>query len=396
MIELTRFKKVGGPLTKRISLSPTGALVSDGSGCLMSRGYAQRVRVDDLGQFAHLIQSLESDEAIALGSIRPDLPDHVRVTTQDQLARLNGSAAPNTISRTGNHIIYAAGRAAFALIDVDTKGMPAAVRARIKETGGLWAALTSVLPDLETTGRISRRSTSTGISRSDTGERLPGSNGLHVYLHVQDGADIERFLRTLHDRCWLAGFGWHMVGAGGQLLDRSLVDRMVYAAERLVFEGTPVLTPPLSQDLASRRPAVFDHPALDTKDACPSLRISETTTLKGKKTTSAYALAPDRAKACEQQAERLADRVGITNQEARRVVERQCEGILLPDVALAWDNAEFAGCTVTDILKNPARFVNATLADPLEGPDYGSCKAMVMRRADGTPWINSFAHGRTA
>jgi hypothetical protein len=41
------------------------------------------------------------------------------------------------------------------------------------------------------------------------------------------------------------------------------------------------------------------------------------------------------------------------------------------------------------------RFVGATMADPLEGPHYGSCKAMVMRRADGTPWINSFAHGRT-
>ena len=47
------------------------------------------------------------------------------------------------------------------------------------------------------------------------------------------------------------------------------------------------------------------------------------------------------------------------------------------------------------MLKDPARFVGATLADPLEGPDYGRCKAMVMRRADGSSWINSFAHGRT-
>jgi hypothetical protein len=35
------------------------------------------------------------------------------------------------------------------------------------------------------------------------------------------------------------------------------------------------------------------------------------------------------------------------------------------------------------------------LADPLEGVDYGPCKAKVMRRADGTAWIHSFAHGRT-
>jgi hypothetical protein len=57
----------------------------------------------------------------------------------------------------------------------------------------------------------------------------PGDEA-HVYLHVQDGAEVERFLRTLHERCWLAGFGWHMVGAGGQLLDRSIVDRMVLPA----------------------------------------------------------------------------------------------------------------------------------------------------------------------
>ena len=26
---------------------------------------------------------------------------------------------------------------------------------------------------------------------------------------------------------------------------------------------------------------------------------------------------------------------------------------------------------------------------------YGRCVAKIMRRADGTPWIHSFAHGRT-
>ena len=31
----------------------------------------------------------------------------------------------------------------------------------------------------------------------------------------------------------------------------------------------------------------------------------------------------------------------------------------------------------------------------MKGSDYGPCKAMVMRRSDGTPWIHSFAHGRT-
>ncbi len=47
------------------------------------------------------------------------------------------------------------------------------------------------------------------------------------------------------------------------------------------------------------------------------------------------------------------------------------------------------------MLTDPERFVGATLADPLEGVEYGRCKALIMRRADGTPWIHSFAHGRS-
>jgi len=50
---------------------------------------------------------------------------------------------------------------------------------------------------------------------------------------------------------------------------------------------------------------------------------------------------------------------------------------------------ELASCTVADVLTAPDRFVGEkTLADPLEGPDYGICKAQIMRRADGLSlWI---------
>src|SRR5260370_34648309 len=95
------------------------------------------------------------------------------------------------------------------------------------------------------------------------------SGGLHIYVRVEDGADIERFLRTLHERCWLLGFGWMTVGAVGQLLERSLVDRMVYAPERLVFEGAPVVLAPLIQDQQRRRAKAIDGSPLDTVAAWP-------------------------------------------------------------------------------------------------------------------------------
>jgi hypothetical protein len=47
-IEIVRFAKSGGQLTKRISLSPEGNVVSNGSACVMSCGHAQRVLLDDL------------------------------------------------------------------------------------------------------------------------------------------------------------------------------------------------------------------------------------------------------------------------------------------------------------------------------------------------------------
>ena len=137
-----------------------------------------------------------------------------------------------------------------------------------------------MLPELETAGRVVRASTSAGIFTHRYRRTMPGSDGLHVYVLLTDGADIERFLRTLHERCWLHGLGWLMVGAAGQLLDRSIVDRMVGAPERLVFEGAPILEPPLAQDQASRAPVVIDGRPLDTLAACPPLTIVEQAKLR--------------------------------------------------------------------------------------------------------------------
>jgi hypothetical protein len=411
VFEITRLTKAGGPLTKRISLADDGSVKSDGSACVMSEGQARRVTFDNLESFGACIADLASDEAIALGALRADLPDSVEIVTKDRLealksgrtasARLtpNGVMRADLIARTSEHIVYRPGHPALALIDVDTKAMPVAVKNKVDAIGGFWPALVTVLPELVTAGRVMRRSTSAGISRADTGTELPGSNGLHFFIIVKDGVDVERFLRTLHDRAWLHGFGWMMVGAGGQLLERSIVDRMVYAPERLVFEGPPHLEPPLVQDKASRAPVVRDGAALDTVAACLPLTIIEQSRLRELRSREAHRLAPDAAKERDafiaRQSKRLAERTGTSVESAARVIGRQCGGVLLPCVALPFDDPKLAGITVADVLADPARFEGATLADPLEGVGYGRCCAMIMRRADGTPWIHSFAHGRT-
>lgn len=391
-VELTGFTKANGRLTKRISLAADGTVKSDSSACIMAQGTAQRLHINDVADLAAVIENIRPEQAIALGALRAGLPDKVRIITKQ---KLNGQ--PNVIPRTGADIVFRKQRPALALIDYDQKGMPLEVAAAMERLGGFWPALTSILPPLRSVAHLIRHSTSAGLFRTDTGDKLPGSGGLHVYLSVRDGADIERFLKALHDRCWLAGFGWLMVGAGGQLLDRSIVDRMVGAPERLVFEAAPILDPPLAQDRQTRRPIAVDGEVLDTVLFCSSLSIVETSKLRALKAKQAYQLAPELANAraafVDAQAKQLAERTGLAEQLAKQEVARQCQGVLLPDVELSFDDDELNGCTVGDVLADPQRFEGATLADPLEGVEYGIAKRVSCAGPTARP---GFTHSLTA
>ena len=397
-IEVTVFRKSGGSLTKRIALGPDGSIKSDGSQCIMTRGMARRfvfsaACMRDLGS---KIDQFGPDEALATGAMRPDLPDTVQVVTK---RKLNGGSHPGIIARNQDFLSFRAGKPAIVLIDFDAKGMPPTVAAKLDELGGLWPALASIIPELERTARIERASTSAGLYDEQSGERFPGTGGRHVYPAVKDGADSERFLKTLHQRCWLAGLGWLMVGAAGQFLERSIVDRVCGTPERLAFEGRPEVVAPLVQDLASRRSIAVDGDPLDTIAACPPLNSVERAKLEELRAKERYRLARESAKAREmfvdRQSRRLAEHAGIDLHRARKTIERECAGVLLPNLELPFDDPELAGKTVADVLADPVGFEGETLADPIEGVEYGACKARIMRRADGSVWIHSFAHGRT-
>ena len=277
--------------------------------------------------------------------------------------------------------------------------MPTAVAAELKRAGGFWGALLTVLPALNDVAHLTRRSTSAGLSRADTGEALPESDGVHVYVAAKDGADSERFLRALHDRCWLAGFGWMMVSTSGALLERSIVDRMVGGPERLVFEGGPVLVPPLQQDKESRRPIAVDGAALDTVAVCPPLSIVERARLDELKARERARLAPEMAKA----------RSGIrrgAGQEAGRAYRHDGESRPAGDHPTVRGRTA-AGCRAAvrrpgagrshrrRRAGGPGALRGRDAGRPARGSGYGRCVAKIMRRADGTPWIHSFAHGRT-
>ena len=281
------------------------------------------------------------------------------------------------------------------LIDFDAKGMPTEVAARIEAMGGVWSALTTVAPGLQGAARVSRASTSSGLSREDTGEQIADAGGLHFYVLVKDGGDVNRFLHALHDRCWLHGLGWHVIGRSGRLLERSLVDCTVGHGERLCFEGPPVIDPPLKQDTSKREPVVADGQAIETALILGKLSEYQQHLVREAKAVSADKLSSAATEVRERHdralAEKIATKSDVTLPSAQRQVKARHRGILLPDVELDFD--DLGVVTVATVLADPDKFVGETLADPLEGIDYGRCKAKVMRAHDGALVIHSFAHG---
>ena len=388
--EITIFSKAGGVLTKRIKLAKDGSLERDGSECKMTVGSACRAPIADVHALAAKIAKLRPYQAIALGALRDGLPDKVKIVTKK---KLNGQA--NTIARTRGEIVYREKRPAFVLLDFDRDGMPKEVADHVKD---FWAVLMEVVPDLRHAARLIRASTSAGLFNSDSGEHLTGSGGVHGYIVARNGADAERFLTTLHDRCWLHGLGWIKLGAAGQMLERSIVDRSVAAPERLVFEAAPILKKPLKQDQKSRRPIVHDGDVLDTLAACPPLTPDEQQAVDKLKAEARERIKPQAERVLaayvEKNAEEIVARTGISKEAAVAQVKSRCRGVLLPDLVLPFADKELEGCTVGDVLADPERFDGRVLADPIEGVSYGRTTAIVMlRRSDRHPWIKSFAHG---
>jgi hypothetical protein len=402
MPEIVIFTNANGPLTKRIWLE-NGELKKDGSACNLVAGTAKRAWPNDPDEFANTITDLDLPQAIALGELRKDLDDTVRVVTRQ---KLGNTARCNLISRTRNFIDYFKPGRGFALIDFDDRGITPEIAEKIDDMGGFEEMLKEIVPALNYAAYVIRFSTSAGLYRSDTGEKIKGSNGVHLYPCVKNVADIQRFLKAIHQRLWLAGLGWYYVDVSGKLLERSPVDTSVWCPERLIYEAPPKLEPPLAQDKQLRGARIHDGRGewIDTEKACPSLSSEEEAELKELQERTRGALAETSAIVRQEyistRSEELATRANIPIHVARRAIEKQCNGILTPSIVLPFDDRELEGKTVADVFANPDMFVDETLADPID-PKYGTSfivrgKAKILRRPDGTLFVKSFAHGGAA
>ena len=68
-------------------------------------------------------------------------------------------------------------------------------------------------------------------------------------------------------------------------------------------------------------------------------------------------------------------------------------GELISYDSVIFDDPELGEVEIADILKDPDKFHGETLSGPLEGPEYGTCKAKLYSNGGGDVRINSMAHG---
>ena len=388
--EVTVFKKSSGALTKRLELRD-GKIVNDDSDCFMVRGTAHRAKIDSVHALADLINKFRSNQAYALGRLKDGVKDGAAVVTAKEI---KDAGDLSVIARTMKYLVFKEGEPGFVLLDIDLKGMPETVKRSIEGCGGPWGALCKAFPELKTIARVERASTSSGLRNSKTGETFPGSGGLHIVIPVLDAADVPRCLSILHDRLWLAGFGWGMVSGAGSFLERSLIDKSVGSSERLIFEAAPTVVLPLVQE--GREAKAYDGEVLDTPLRAP-LTDAEEGELKKLLAAENARLLPEReAKRAEWSVSHIKRLTasGMTETAARAQVSRWLDRQELSgDFPLLFDDPKIAGTTVAEVLATPDKYVDETLSDPIEGLAYGRGKAKLFRRDNGSLSIHSFAHG---
>src|ERR1700730_11995053 len=102
IVEVTRFVKQGGPLTKQVHLNADGSLSNNSINCRMASGTAYRELVS-LESYATMIEA-SRDTAFGLGALRADLPDIVPIATKKAIK--SGKARPGAVARSKENIAY--------------------------------------------------------------------------------------------------------------------------------------------------------------------------------------------------------------------------------------------------------------------------------------------------
>jgi putative DNA primase/helicase len=375
-VTFTLFTNSNGALSKQYSLDSNGGILKQPAAQMYS-GKARKVTLP-FREFTQFQKHTKSNQAVGFGVNEADT---VKIS-------VNGALKPGYVARTKESFPYTQGPGVI-MLDHDFNEFSKSFTA---ET--LRDVLIEVHPEIATAECISRSSISAGVYR--IGETPSTSKGHHTYMPVLDASDLPRYGQVLFNRLWLAGYGFIALASNGAMLIRSIIDGVVFSPERLDFVGKPVV----GEGLTYTPPTVDYRPGgyLDTH-TLPDLTEEEHQQVRAKKEAAKRAMA---GKAKLQQGEWKAEHVerlvgrGVSRPDAIAQTNKLASDefkVLSGDFPLEFTS--LGTVTVAEVLLNPKDYDGKSLADPIEGVDYGRTTAKFYWNEGVTPCINSFAHGKS-
>jgi hypothetical protein len=253
LFAIIRFTSRTGPLTKIFDRTADSFEVK--ACASMYNGYAEVVTLSSLSALPQFISSLTSKQAIGLGgNLRKSLAaiaNKIEICTKKH-------PRPGAITRTRNYFDWAHG-AQLICLDYDP---PAGARALTPQE--IRKKLIQYHRSFAAVGMVILGSVSAGVrcvEDPETGERR---GGLHIYLVLTRGSDVDTLKEALAALSWLNGDGFVKVSASGALLPRCLFDLSVFDPSRLFFEAEPIVGPGLIKP--EREVVVFDGDMLDMQE----------------------------------------------------------------------------------------------------------------------------------
>ena len=346
----------------------------------MANGSAEQLSMDMKG-FAELFSMLKSNEAWGFGIHDAErYGDCVAIKT-----KLQAQSDQSNLARTKEYFKYA-NAPGMMMLDSDPS------REHSIDPVRLMSYLMTIWPQLKKVGYVTRGSVSAGVHK--TGQKPSGSKGFHLYIGVERADDIPRIGAVLFNRLWLLGLGYIAISSGGTMLLRTLIDTSVFSGERLDFAGKPVLK---SDGLQYTPPEVIYHPGqlLDTSQI-KDLTDNEMTEVKRLQAESKRVMADeaDNVRADWELTHRakLEDQGASANEIEAAMSRLGTErSDLPPDWVLEFSDGRTV--TVREVLQNGPDYDGVTLADPFEGPAYGTEVAKFYWNDGHKPVVHSFAHG---
>lgn len=235
-----------GELAKR----PGGAMV---------RGSSERHQLSGLQNLAELLPKLTPSNALVYGCTTNRA---VKIVTREKYqARQRRGIADGYVARTSDHFKFQ-GNPSLWILDIDREPNDAELSREEVLT-----RLVEAEPVLTEAGYVWWPSSSSHIINSQTGEDLTGLRGQRFWFLVNDGRGIPAAGKALTQRLWNAGHGHIKVSKSGALLERTLVDAMVWQPERLDFAGGAHCGAGLHQDRG--QPVVVDGEVIDVSAFVP-------------------------------------------------------------------------------------------------------------------------------